>query len=134
VEEFTIGSAQSRDPAARSQFPGWEVTSGDIMSAMVQPAAGPQNRWTGNRSGYEDPRARSLVHSFEASITPAEQLRTMRAVNEFVVSEVLSLFTFFNAHYIGVRKGVKAFDDIAGGDNSAIYGSYYRNAYLWDIE
>ena len=30
--------------------------------------------------------------------------------------------------------GVKALGDIARGENYGIYGTYYRNAYTWDLE
>jgi hypothetical protein len=30
--------------------------------------------------------------------------------------------------------GVKALGDIAGGENYGFYGTYYRNAYTWDLE
>ena len=134
VEEYTIGAAQARDAAARAQFPGWDLTAGEIIDEMKQPPAGPENRWTGNRTGYDNPAARTLVEAFERSITPADQLRNIRAINDFVTSEMLTLFMFNNPTIVVARKGVKAFGDIAGGENYGLYGSYYRNAYLWDLE
>ena len=134
VDEFTIGGAQARDAAARAQFPGWDLTAGEIVDEMKQPPAAPENRWTGNRTGYEDPRAQQLVAAFESSISPPEQMRAMRAINDLIVSEVLSLFTFANPTYLAARKGVRALGDIAGGENWGFYGSYYRNAYLWDLD
>lgn len=134
VDEFTIGSAQARDPAARAQFPGWDLTAAELVDEWKQPPAGPENRWTGNRTGYENPQARALIGAFETSISPPDQLRAMRAMNEFFISEMLTLFTFANPTYVAARKGVKAFGDIAGGENWGFYGSYYRNAYLWDLD
>jgi peptide/nickel transport system substrate-binding protein len=134
VDEFTIGGAQARDPAARAQFPGWDLTAAEIIDEMKQPPAGPENRWSGNRTGYDNPQARTLVEALERSITPADQLRAMRAINDLVTSQMLTLFMFNNPTIVAARKGVKAFGDIAGGENYGLYGSYYRNAYLWDID
>ena len=134
VEEFTIGGSQARDPAARAQFPGWDLTAGELMDEMKQPPGGPENRWTGNRTGLDDPRGRALVLNFEGTIAAPDQLRAMRAINEHFLSEMLTLYTFANPTYVVARKNVKAFGDMAGGENWGPYGSYYRNAYLWDVE
>jgi len=134
VEEYTIGAAQARDAAARAQFPGWDLTAGEIIDEMKQPPAGPENRWSGNRTGYDNPAARTLVEALERSITPSDQLRAMRTINDFVISEMLTLFMFNNPTFVVARKSVKAFGDIEGGENYGLYGSYYRNAYLWDLD
>jgi hypothetical protein len=40
---------------------------------------------------------------------------------------------------MAVRKGVTAYDDLAGGYGAHVgangyWGSWYRNAYLWDVQ
>lgn len=38
----------------------------------------------------------------------------------------------YQADHIGVRAGVRALDDVEGGAG-APYGTYTRNAHLWDL-
>ena len=105
VEEFTIGSAQARDPAARAMFPGWRGRPARSSTRWPRPPLQPRIAGRATAGGYEDAHARSLVLAFTTSISPPDQLRAMRAINDFVVSEVLTLFTFANANFLGVREG-----------------------------
>ncbi|MBM2812825.1 MAG: hypothetical protein HW416_3584, partial [Chloroflexi bacterium] len=41
---------------------------------------------------------------------------------------------YYNSEHTAVRRGVRALDDFAGTGPSSQYGSYGRNAYLWDVE
>ena len=134
VEEFTIGAAQVRDREFRARHPGWDSTGGDIMDMMASTAATAENRWVGNRNGFEDSRAQQLVNALRTSITQRDQLQAMRGVQDYVLTEWPSLPIYFLADYLGVRKGVKAYDDVAGGAVGPPYGGYSRNAYLWDVE
>ncbi len=137
VEEFSIPPAFTRNNEYRASYPGWETTAnyGDSVLGRLKDPNGPENRWAGaNRAGYDDPRALRLVNAYYASMSPQEQLQSIRAISDFVAAELPFLPIMFEADNIGARRGVLAFDDIAGGAGAgAPYGSYTRNAYRWDL-
>ena len=126
------------DRELRATFPGWDTTSrfGDaFIIQFLEAPAGPDNRWTGNAYGYFDPRLKGLVEIYQRSLTQQEQLDSVRRLTEFIGAELPVLPMYYEADYVGIRKGVKAFDDIKGGaGSSAPYGLFSRNAYLWSIE
>lgn len=139
TEERVVPPAFVRDRPYRAQYPGWEASSaagGDgILRRFEGPAATAENRWVGNRDGYEDPRAQQLLRAYWSSIREPDQLRTMRAINEFVAAELPILVLFTTADHIAVRKGVRAFEDHMGGEGGGgTYGTYSRNSHLWDVE
>jgi ABC-type transport system substrate-binding protein len=138
AEQRVVPPAFVRDRAYRAQYPGWEASSaagGDgILRRFEAPAAMPENRWTGNRDGFEDPRAQVLLHRYWSSIREQDQLQSLREINEFVVEQLPILVLFTTADHIAARKGVRALDDHPGGDGGgAPYGTYSRNSYLWDL-
>jgi peptide/nickel transport system substrate-binding protein len=136
VEEYLKPAVATGDREARASFPGWETTSrygDDILRAISEPPAGPENRWSGSAHGYNDPRARTLVDAYRRSLTERDQLNATREVSDFVASELSMLLMYYEADYIGVRKGVRALDDVQGGANSN-YGLFTRNAHLWSAE
>jgi peptide/nickel transport system substrate-binding protein len=138
VEEFLIPVALTRDPEARATFPGWQTTSryaDGIFRLFEESPAGPENRWTGNGAGYEDLRAKRLVEIYRQSIAEPDQLQAIRQLTQFAADELPFLPLYYEADTIGVRKGVIAFDDVAGGAGSgAPYGFYSRNAHLWSVQ
>jgi ABC-type transport system substrate-binding protein len=138
VEELQVPRSRSRDLEYRALYPSWEASSagnGDqILRRLAGPAASAETRWSGNRGGYEDPAAQNLLGKYYSSMTEPEQRRTMRAISDFVAAELPLLISYFNTHYAGVRKGVKALDDVSGGRTSAPYGAYSRNAHLWEVQ
>ncbi|HZT05480.1 MAG TPA: ABC transporter substrate-binding protein [Chloroflexota bacterium] len=139
VDEHVGSAAESRDRAARAQFPGFELYSGEITTEIGQPAGTAQNRWTGNRNGFEDAEGQRLAAAFQSSLTLSDRKKAMGAINNYVVGNMLILPTFYQAAYMAARKGVKAYDDINGGFGAHVgangyWGSYYRNAYLWDVD
>ncbi|HZT09163.1 MAG TPA: ABC transporter substrate-binding protein [Chloroflexota bacterium] len=139
VEEFKIPGAQVRNLEYRAHYPSWEASSagsGDqVLGRLEGPAGSPENRWTGNRGGYEDARAEELVARYNTSISPRDQLEAMHALSEFVAAELPILPIYFGASHLAVRKGVHALDDVDGGADPAMpYGTYTRNAYLWDLQ
>jgi ABC-type transport system substrate-binding protein len=139
VEELQQPATRSRDLEYRASFPSWEATSagqGDSILARLQgPAASAQNRWSGNRGGYEDPTAQQLIAKYYTSIAEPEQFQAMREVAEFIASELPFLIFYFSTHHTGARTGVRALDDVAGGQQSSRpYGTYSRNAHLWDVD
>jgi hypothetical protein len=68
------------------------------------------------------------------SLTEAAQLEALRAIGDYLVADLPFLPLYHYALYLAVRKGVRAFDDAAGGSSDWRYGSYSRSAYLWDID
>lgn len=139
VEEVPMTPATVRDREGRAKYPGWEATGAGgghaILDVIQSPAAGPANRWVGNRPGFEDPRAQQLIDRLWSSPTEREQLQAMRALSDFVASELPLLMLYHLADYLAVRRGVKALDDLAGGQGAnPLYGSYSRNAHLWDVQ
>jgi len=139
VDEHTWTAAETRDSRARAQYPGFDGTGGSMVTALGQRAATPENNWTGNRNGFEDPRAQQLALAYRNSVDPGEQLQAMRRINEYIVAELPALPIYYIATYVTARKGVKAFtaDDVAGfvSDNSLIYayGTLSRNSNQWDL-
>jgi peptide/nickel transport system substrate-binding protein len=135
VTEHIVPAARARDNEYRSSFPGWEGTGADIRDTLVEPPAGPENRWTGTRSGYDDARATGLVHALRASIDPRGQLAAMAALNEYLLAEMLLVPLYYSGQHLVARRGVKALDDVAGGEGgNPRYGTYTRNARSWDLE
>ncbi len=139
VEEVIIPSSQVRSPEIRAYYPGWEASSsggGDSVLGRLQgPASSAENRWTGERGGYEDPRAQQLLARYYTSISDRDQFDSMKAMSDFIAADLPILITYFNTDHIGARKGVRALEDVLGGAQAGQpYGTYSRNAYLWDIE
>jgi peptide/nickel transport system substrate-binding protein len=134
VDEFTIPAARTRDGEFRSSYPGWESTGADALDQMARTPATAQNNWSGNPSGYDDGVARGLVDAFRTSVTEADQVRALKAISDYFVQDIPMIPIYFLAAYLAVRKGVVAFDDAAGGyTGQTRYGSFSRNAYLWDL-
>jgi ABC-type transport system substrate-binding protein len=140
VEEYAIPSSQVRNPEFRAHYPSWEATSagaGDaILGRLDEPPATAESRWMGERGGYDDPRARELTHRYRTSLSEREQSAAMKAISDFVVAELPFLAAYYTVDLIGVRKGVSALDDVEGGavPAAAPFGTYSRNAHLWDLE
>ena len=62
-------------------------------------------------------------------------IHSNNSISDYEVSQLPLLILYFTPRFVGVRTGVKAFDDIAGGSEASIpYGTYTRNAHLWDIQ
>lgn len=139
VEEITIPAALQQNREFRALYPGWEASSGvqgdDVLNRLKGPAASAENRWAGNRGGYENPAADALLTRYYASITDRDQLASMRAINDFFLDTLPFLPMYFSTDHVGRRKGVIAYDDVTGalsGGNKT--GTYARNAHLWDIQ
>jgi ABC-type transport system substrate-binding protein len=139
MEVLTTSPAQSRDLEYAASFPGWQMTAlgiaDGILGRLDGPVAGPQTRWQGNPSGYEDARALQLLDRYRTSLTERAQFDAMKALGEFVAAELPFMVLFSATHSVGRRTGVNALDDHQGGNNSGqSYGTYTRNAHLWDLE
>jgi peptide/nickel transport system substrate-binding protein len=135
VEENMLPAARSNDREYPAQFPGWHTTGGNVTKMMSDRAAGPENNWTGNPDGYDNPAARRLIDALETTMAEREQIAAMKAISDFVTAELPALPIFFLVQYTAAHKNVKAFDDMPGSDGSERqYGGYARNAYLWDLQ
>jgi peptide/nickel transport system substrate-binding protein len=139
VEEFTIPSAQVRNLEYRALYASWEASSAgqsdSVLGRLEGPAASSANRWTGNRGGYEDPRAQSLLDHYYTSLREADQFQAMKAISDFVAAELPILITYYASDHIGIRRGLHAYEDLGGGAKVDLpYGTYGRNAHLWDVD
>lgn len=138
VDEFIVPAAQSRNLEFRAGYPGFETSaqgSGDaILGRMDPPASSAATRWVGERGGFEDPRAYNLIDRYRSSLSERDQAQAMKAISDYVASELPFLIVYYLPDQVGVRKRVKAFDDVAGGAEGAQpYGTYTRNAHLWEV-
>jgi peptide/nickel transport system substrate-binding protein len=140
VEERVLPAAQTRNPEFQAAFPSWESSSagggGDgILARLEWPVPGPENRWVGsNRGGYESQHGWQLIGAYYASATEAEQFQSMRALSDFLVEDLPLLVLYNTVNHIGVRKGVRALDDHAGGAGPAhLFGTHTRNSHLWEV-
>jgi peptide/nickel transport system substrate-binding protein len=132
TEEALVPAAQSRDLQFRALYPSWEASSsayGDgILGRLTGPAASPENRWAGNRGGYDDPAAQLLIARYYASISDKDQLQVMHELSDLVVSQLPLLISYYGTYYNGVRKGVTALNDAYGKQDTSA-----RNSHLWDV-
>jgi peptide/nickel transport system substrate-binding protein len=138
VEELPIPAAQTRNAEFRALYPGWEASAqggGDeILGRLEGPPASAQNRWIGNRGGYEDSRVQALIDTYRSSLTLETQSRAMKAIDDFIVDELPFLVLYSTAVHLGVSSRVKALEDQAGGDSAGRnYGSYSRNGHRWEL-
>ncbi|HZT06944.1 MAG TPA: ABC transporter substrate-binding protein [Chloroflexota bacterium] len=139
VDEITTPAAQVRNAEYRASYPGWEVTAqsgGDgILGKLEGPAASADTHWAGNRGGFDDPRAQRLVDAYRSSLSQDDQFQAMKAIGEYVSTELPFLVLYGTVDPLAVRKGVKALDDRDGGDSGGRpFGTYTRDAHLWDVE
>jgi peptide/nickel transport system substrate-binding protein len=138
VEEMPMPPAFLRNSELRAQYPGWDgraaIGGHGIIDVFEQPPGTAANRWSGNRPGFENSRAQELIERLRTSLVEREQYQAMSAISEFVAAELPMLMLFHGAHNLGVRRGVKALDDLAGAQGTLpLYGSHGRNSHLWDV-
>ena len=66
-------------------------------------------------------------------VSDADQAQSMKAISDFMVAELPLLILYFLPEQVGARSGIVALDDAAGGMEAAQpFGTYTRNAHLWD--
>jgi len=134
VDEPPISPTQVADREFRATYSGWEATAGS-SNMIAAPPASAENRWIGRRSGYDNPAFQALLNRFENTVVESERLQLQKAIGEEMAREVSIMPVFYTVEWIGVRKGVKAFQaDHEGGYTAAQVGTYARNAHLWDLE
>ncbi len=138
VEEHIWSASETRDAVARALYPGFDGTGGGILNLLYQRAATAQNNWVGNRNGYENAEGQQLVQALRGSVAISDQLAAMRKISDFFVADLPVLPIYYLATYLFARKEVRALTagDVAGGvsENPTLYayGTFSRNAYLWD--
>jgi peptide/nickel transport system substrate-binding protein len=138
VEERTIPDAQVRNPAVRASFPHWEVTSGGdgdyFFQWLEQPPAMAENRWIGNRPGYDSPEADRLIRLYRSSLSVDAQADAIRQLSEVVAVDLPVLPIYYTAYHVGATARTRALEDVDGGGAfSADYGTFSRNAHLWSL-
>jgi peptide/nickel transport system substrate-binding protein len=138
-EEMVIPAAQVRSNEYRASFPGWEATSSSPRDdgAIVQlqgPAASAETRWTGNRRGYENPRADDLINRFQVTLPYEGRFQILKTLSDMVAEDLPFLMTFYTAYHVGASRRVKALDDYDGGGSVGTdYGTFVRNGHLWEL-
>lgn len=136
VRERVQTAAEENDLEVSSTAPGWFFSGrggGDnILNVLEGPPGTPENRWVGERTGYDSPTARTLVDAYRRSLTAQDRQRALGAVSSFVANELPFLLTYSSAYHLAVRASVDAFRDFPGGAVTD-YGPYVRNAHVWDI-
>ncbi len=134
VEEQPLPPAQVRDPQVRATYASWQTTAGSWNMIQGTPASA-ETRWAGGRSGHDDARFEAMIKTFENTIVERERFEAIKAIGEYMARDVLIIALFYTIEYIGVRKGVRAFQmDHEGGYSASSVGTYARNAHLWDLE
>lgn len=74
-----------------------------------------------------------LLARYRRSLTQTEQGEAIRGIAGLVADELPVLPVYFAISRIPVSGKVLAMQDYAGGAQGAdMYGSYFRNAHLWD--
>jgi ABC-type transport system substrate-binding protein len=128
AEEMVYSAARYADTAYRGSFPGWSMTGASFLSELK--LSGPSNP-----RGFDDPLALRLVDGLETTIVEQEQLQAIKALNDYVLSDMEVAPIFYGVFYSAASKSVRAFDDMAGAEGQErAYGGYTRNARLWDIQ
>ena len=132
--------ALQEDRDHRQSYPNLEISSrgyGDTMLTRFECAestVGPSFRGA-NRGHYCDATTMEpLINQYRGSLTIEDQGRYIRQIAEFAAQDLPVIQTYFQAFTPVVLKGVTALaDDFEGAlEAGGRYGSYYRNAHLWD--
>jgi peptide/nickel transport system substrate-binding protein len=137
VDELIVSAALMRDNEYLARYPGWELT-GNRADAMLNRLSAPPSsaatRWAGNnRGGFADPVAEQLVTEFVRGLTQDAQLQAITRISDYIAAQLPVLMLMYDSGAVGVRSGIAALDDVAGGGGGGMpYGLYTRNAHLWD--
>ena len=63
------------------------------------------------------------------------EIRVWASHGDFVAAELPIMPIYYDADHVTVRRGVQALDDATGGAGAgALYGTFTRNAHLWDLQ
>ena len=95
----------------------------------------PRNNYSGaNRGHYVNPRVDELIDRYRQSADQRQEAEAIKAVSDFLASDLPLMLLYFNPTTPSVRAGVNALDDFRGGSEaSRLYGTFSRNAHEWDL-
>jgi peptide/nickel transport system substrate-binding protein len=132
-------NAQRANREHRQAYTGVEVTSrgyGDAILTRAQcgeSAVAP--RFSGSNGGhYCDQRMEQLIEGYTRSLTRADQGRMIGEIARLHAEDLPAMQLYFRFSNPTVVRGLNALaNDFAGGIQAGgYYGSYFRNAHLWE--
>lgn len=136
-----IPNARAADREYRQSYTGAEISArgyGDSMLTRAEcSTAAVAPRFSGsNRGHYCTSRMDQLIDSYRTSLTRAEQGRWIAEIAAFHAQELPMMQLYFNISHPTVTRGFNALaNDFAGGiQPGGLYGTYFRNAHLWEWE
>ena len=139
AEQHVIPGARVRDREYRSRYPVFETSAAGYGDSILNRVDSRQNALPPNFSGtnrghYLNPRLDQLIDQYRQSISVPDQERAIRAISDVMAEELPLMLLYFNPTNPAVRKGIKALEDFRGGAEGAqLYGTFTRNAHLWDV-
>jgi ABC-type transport system substrate-binding protein len=136
---FIIASAQVDNRELRQSFSGVEISArgyGDSILTRAECSTGavPPRFAGSNRGHYCNPPMDQLIGNYRASLTRTDQGRAIAEVARFHAQDLPMMQLYFNLSHPTVLRGLNALaGDFAGGMMpGGYYGSYFRNAHLWE--
>jgi peptide/nickel transport system substrate-binding protein len=141
VEEFVIPTARVRDREYRQTFPFAELTARgneEVTLTRLECGLAPtkDNSFSGNNRGHWcNPEFDRLASQFRATLREQDRGPIIAKLQDIMLDEVPIGLLYYRVSAVLARRGVVAFDDFAGGgDSGRAYGTYSRNAHLWDLQ
>jgi ABC-type transport system substrate-binding protein len=133
-------AAESRDREYQQAYPAADFggsSNGDRIFQRLDPNNVPteRNGFNGNNRGhYLNPRLSTLIDQYRSSIAEADRGNLMRQITELVGDELPLLNMSYIPIFGTVRREVRALQDLSGGNSGigSYFGSYTRNAHLWE--
>jgi peptide/nickel transport system substrate-binding protein len=134
-----VPNAQASDREYRQSYRGVEVSArgyGDQILTRAEcstAAVGP--RFSGsNRGHYCNPQMDQLINSYRSSLTRADQGKWVGEIARAHAQDLPMMQLYYNLSTPAVIKGLNALSfDFGGGiQPGTYYGSYFRNAHLWE--
>jgi peptide/nickel transport system substrate-binding protein len=137
---YVVPRARQSDRQFWQSYPNVEVSSRGYGDDFLERfdcayAPGAANSWAGDNRGHYCNRTamEPLLAQYRRSLTLPEQGESIRRISELAAQELPVFQTYFMITRIAVARGTTAMQDFAGGMQGAgLYGSFYRNAHLWD--
>ncbi len=137
---YVVPRARQTDLQFWQSFPGVEVSSrgyGDTLLERMDCAfsATAANAYVGDNRGHYCDRQRMdpLLGQYRGSLARSDQGAAIRRIADAVADDLPIMPVYFAITRIPVARSVSAMRDYAGGTQGAdMYGSFYRNAHLWD--
>ena len=137
---YVVPRARQSDRQFWQSYPNVEVSSRGYGDDFLERfdcgyAPSPANSWAGDNRGHYCNRngMEPLLAQYRRSLTLSEQGDAIRRISELAAQDLPVFQTYFMITRIAVAKGITAMQDFAGGMQGAgLYGSFYRNAHLWD--